>query len=243
MMQEGFVKALLNSDLPVPEGLIDSMGRPAGRRFSVYRNNVAGSLTEALRASFPVLEKLLGAEYFAALAGVFLRAHPPTSRMMMLYGTEMPAFLEGFVPLAHLPYLADVARLEQARRETYHASDSTVDAAALAIAPERFLAARLVLAPPVRVVRSRYPVVSIWRANAEDGPAPMMQSEDALVLRNGYDPSVHLLPQGGAAFVAALQAGKTVEAGMDAAGDAFDLAAMLALLIGNNGIAALEEDL
>ncbi len=243
MTQEGFMNALLNSDLPVPEGLIDSMGRPAGRRFSVYRNNVAGSLTEALRASFPVLEKLLGAEYFAALAGVFLRAHPPTSRMMMLYGTEMPAFLEGFAPLAHLPYLADVARLEQARREAYHASDSTVDAAALAIAPERFLAARLVLAPPVRVIRSRCPVVSIWRANAEDGPAPVMQAEDALVLRNGYDPSVHLLPQGGAAFVAALQAGKTVEAGMDAAGDAFDLAAMLALLIGNNGIAALEEDL
>lgn len=248
MKQSDFTRALLDSNLAVPDGLIDSLGRPAGRRFSVYRNNVAGSLTEALRASFPVIEKLLGPEYFAALAGVFLRAHPPSSRVMMLYGEKMPAFLEGFPPLANLPYLADVARLEQAMREAYHARDSHVaPRAALAIPPERFLAAKLQLVPAVQVVQSRYPVVSIWRANAQNGAAPVMQPEDALVLRDGYDPSVHLLRNGGAAFVAALMAGKTIEAAMDAAGDVagdeFDVAAMLALLVENNAIAAVKENI
>ena len=243
MKQAAFAAALLDPDLVVPEGLIDALGRPAGRRFSVYRNNVAGSLTEALRASFPVVEKLLGAEYFTALAGVFLRAHPPTSRMMMLYGDEMPAFLAGFPPLARLPYLPDVAGLEQALREAYHAADSAEAAPSLAISPERFLAARLQLAPAVRVVRSGFPIVSIWRANAENGPAPVMQAEDALVVRDGYDPTVHVMPQGGAAFVTALSARQTVEAALEAAGDGFDLAAMLALLIQHNAITGVEEEL
>lgn len=250
MKQSEFVAALLDSDLDVPDGLIDAHGRPAGRRFSVYRNNVAGSLTEALRAGFPVVEKLLGVAYFSALAGVFLRAHPPKSRIMMLYGSEFAAFLEKFPPLAHLPYLPDVARLEQALREAFHASDSQgAERASLALSPERFLSARVTFVPALRVVQSSYPIVSIWRANAENGPAPVMQAEDALIVREGYDTSVHLMPPGGAAFMTALATGKTVEAATDLAGNAaakienqgFDLAAMIALLIHNSAIAAIKE--
>ena len=70
------------------------------------------------------MRKLVGDEFFAAMAGVFLRAHPPRSRMLMLYGDGLPAFLAEFPPVAQLGYLPDVARLEQAMRESYHAADS-----------------------------------------------------------------------------------------------------------------------
>lgn len=244
MTEDAFTQALLNPDLPVPKGLVDANGAPAGRRFSVYRNNVAGSLTEALEQGFPVLQKLLGEAYFKALAAVFLRQHPPTSRLMMFYGREMPAFLAGFPPLATLPYLPDVARLEIALRDAYHAADTpAVPAGSLAATPpERFMAARLRLAPALRLVASDYPVWSIWQANTNGGAAPDIRPETALVLRPDFDPVPHLLPPNAAAFVAALQTGKTVGLAIEDAGEGFDIAQTLGLLIGGGAIVEIDED-
>jgi len=246
MKQASFTAALLNTDLAVPDGLVDGLGRPAGRRFAVYRNNVAGSLTEALEQGFPVIAKLLGEEFFKAMAGVFLRAQPPRSRIMMTYGTDMPAFLASFPPLTHLPYLADVARLEQALREAYHAADVAPIAPEVlgAVQPDRLLAAKVRLAPALRLIVSPYPVLSIWRANTDEAaPKPQMQAEAALILRPDYDPAPHLLPPGGAEFVAALQEGATVAAAFDQAGEIFDIGAMLGLLIGGGAITGLAEDI
>ena len=94
--QDAFVSALFAPDAPVPEGLSDPEGRPAGKRFDVYRNNVAVSLTEALLTAFPVVAKLLGDANFRSVAGVYLRQHPPQSPLLMFYGEEMPGFLEAF---------------------------------------------------------------------------------------------------------------------------------------------------
>jgi hypothetical protein len=244
MKEAAFTRALLDPDLAVPTGLIDAAGRPAGRRFSVYRNNVAGSLIEALEQGFPVLQKLLGESYFKALAGAFLRQHPPKSRLMMFYGAEMPNFLANFPPLAKLPYLPDVARLEFALREAYHAADTAPIAAETlaALAPERFMAARLHLAPALRWVASKYPVWSIWQANTSGGAAPQMRPEAALVLRPGFDAVPHLMPPHGADFIAALHAGNTVGQALEQAGENFDITALLGLLIQGGAITGLDED-
>ena len=122
--QDQFRAALLDPGLPVPQGLQDAQGRPAGKRFDVYRNNVVVGLIEALATAFPVIEKLLGAENFRVLAGAYVRAYPPRSALMMFYGDHLPAFLQGFEPVADLGYLPDVARLELAIRRCYHAADA-----------------------------------------------------------------------------------------------------------------------
>ena len=69
MTEAEFAAALLDPQRPVPAGLIRPDGTPADRRFAIYRNNVAVGLTEALRAGFPVVEKLVGAAFFAAMVG------------------------------------------------------------------------------------------------------------------------------------------------------------------------------
>jgi hypothetical protein len=245
MNQGEFSAALLNPELPAPSGLTDALGRPAGRRFSVYRNNVTASLTDVLQTGFPVLQKLVGEDYFKALAVLFLRENPPQSRIMMLYGAALPDFLATFPPLAHLPYLPDVARLEQALRESYHAADVPVfDAARLgALPPDALMAARLRLAPALRCLSSRYPVFSVWAANSREGAAPpQMRAEATLITRAGFDPEPHLLPPGGAGFIAALTAGKTVGDALTAAPEDFDIGTVLTLLIQGNGIADLIEE-
>lgn len=243
MRQADFSAALLDPALAVPAGLTDPAGRPAGRRFAVYRNNVAASLTDALMTGFPVLVSLLGDAFFRAMAGVFLRAHPPRERLMAGYGADMPGFLAGFPPVAHLPYLPDVARLELSLRESYHAADAApVDAGRVAeLPPARLLAARLRLAPAVRLVRSDWPIHGIWAANTSGAPAPAMKAESVLVVRPAFDPAPHLLPQGGAAFIAALMRGDPIGTALSEAGEAHDLAATLGLLIGQGAITDLEE--
>ena len=242
MSQSAFAAALLNPDADLPAGLIDPQGRPAPKRFSVYRNNVAASLTSVLESGFPVIRRLVGEDFFGAVAVVFLRAHPPRTRQLMLYGGEFPQFLADFPPAAEFPYLADVARLEQAIRESYHAAD------AQPVAPETLgqlteaalLGARLWFAPSLRLIRSPWPIHAIWRANAEAGPNPQPGPEDVVILRPEFDPRPHLLPNGGGCFLASLLADRTVAEALNEAGDTLDLLAVLTLLVQGHAITGLK---
>lgn len=244
MNQDDFHRALLDPSRSVPPGLTGPGGGPAGRRFDVYRNNVAVSLTEALRQSFPVIRKLVGEDFFTAMAQAHLRAHPPTSPLMMFYGEEMPAFLETFPPVAHLGYLPDMARLELALRHSYHAADAVaLDPTLLqAIGAERLMAARIALAPAVRVLRSHWPIHAIWSANMKGTPPPATTlAEAVLITRPGFDPEPHLLAAGGAAFVLGLQAGDRFRQAHARAGHA-DLTPTLGLLFAGGAITAIVED-
>ncbi len=243
MMQAIFAAALLDPDAAVPSGLVDATGRPDAKRFAVYRNNVASSLTRVLEAAFPVVRKLVGAEFFAAMAGEFLRTHPPQTRLMMLYGTEFAKFLEGFGPVAKLGYLPDVARMEQAIRESYHAADAApVAPQVLArLDGQALLASRLVLAPSLRLIRSGWPVHAIWLANAKDGPPPRPGAQDVVVLRPEFDPKPHLLPPGGGAVIAGLLNGETVDVALSGAGPDADLAAILTVLLTHGAVTDLKK--
>lgn len=243
MTQSQFAAALLDPEAPVPPGLVGPDGLYAPRRFAVYRNNVALSLTRALEAAFPTVRKLVGEAFYAALAGEFLRAHPPSSRMLMLYGAEMPGFLARFPPVAYLGYLPDVARLDQAMRESYHAADSRPlpEAEFSRLVGADIAGLRLRLAPSLRLVRSPWPVVSIWEANHEGGASPRAVAEDALVLRPEFDPRPWRLPAGGGVFVAGLTEGRALGDCVDMAGAALDLAAVLGVMIAGRAITGVVE--
>lgn len=240
MTQTAFATALLAPDLPVPPGLVDPQGRPSKARFDVYRNNVTASLLRVLQAAFPVTQRLVGAEFFAAMAVEFLRAHPPRTRMMMLYGAEFPAFLAGFPPVAHLGYLADVARIEQALRESYHAADAAPLAAdrLAALPPDAFVSARLSFAPSLRLIRSDWPALSIWQANQGDAASPLGASgrENLVILRQGYDPAPHALTPGMAGILAALAGGQPLGLALEAAQTETDLTALLTLLLRHGAV-------
>ncbi|MCB1356174.1 MAG: DUF2063 domain-containing protein, partial [Maritimibacter sp.] len=142
--------------------------------------------------------------------------------------------------VAHLPYLADTARLEYALREAYHAADS-IPVARERLQDPRLLEARLTLAPATRLVTSPYPVHAIWRAKTEPGAPPANgRGEAVLVTRPDWDPKPVVLPADAARFVAAVLQGQTFDRALAAAGENLDLAALLTLLIETKSITDIE---
>ena len=211
--QTAFTAALLNPEMEVPEGIIQPDGTPASKRFDVYRNNVVTSLIDAMGTAFPVIKQLVGEQFFDAMAGHFVRLNPPQSPLMMFYGEGFPDFLESFEPVQKLPYLPDMARLELARRTSYHAEDNPVaPSEALAeIPPQELGDVKLILHASVQMVSSEHPVFSIWRFNATRDRTPIQaQSEDVLISRPQSDVGLQLLPPGGVQFLRALKTGKTL---------------------------------
>ena len=238
--QSQFRTAMMDAGVAVPEGIVNPDGEQASKRFDVYRNNVAVSLSDALETAFPVVRKLLGDEFFRAMAGVYLRTHPPKSPLMMFYGDAMPQFLRRFGPTKKFGYLPDVAKVELAIRQSYHAGDTdAVDPQALgAIDPDKLMEVRLRIAPAVRTVISDFPVHAIYRANTDpDAPKPVMQAEAVLITRPGFDPQLHPINAAGAACVEALKSGQTLGHALASSDDTLDLGAVLGLLLGQGAVA------
>lgn len=237
--QTEFTAALLNPELSIPEGLVDHMGRPAGKRFDVYRNNVIVSLIEAMETAFPVIHKLVGDVFFKALAGVYVRAHPPTSPLLMFYGEELPVFLEKFKHTQKLPYLPDVARLELVRRGSYHAKDSTpVDPNLLAgMEPDTLMAASFKLSPAMCILASPYPILSLWNMNmVADAPKPGPGAEIVLLTRPELDVVMQVIDAPTQVFLSTLATkplAQAYEAAMGIDPD-FDLTPAIGILLAQN---------
>jgi len=223
-----------------PTGLAAPDASEIGRRFAVYRNNVQHGLTRALAARFPVVEKLVGRDFFAAMARVFIAAHPPRTPVLLGWGADFPDFVETFLPAGRLPYLADVARLEMARGRAYHADDAVpiTPGRLTGVDPERL---RLRLHPALQLFGSPHPAVGIWSAHQTDAaPKPVRARgpEHALIGREpGFavvvvpiDPDTH-------ALFAALAEGIP----LGRAADGQDPTAGLALLLRHGLIVAIEE--
>lgn len=239
--QTQFRTALLDPESPAPDGVQNPDGVAATKRFDVYRNNVAVSLTDALETAFPVVNKLVGNDFFRAMAGVYLRAHPPKSPVMMFYGDEMPEFLAAFAPAQSVPYLPDVARLELALRHSYHAADADPVApdALGQIAPDTLPNVVFGFAPCVHLIASQYPLHSIWAANTHGGEVAKT-AQPALITRPEFDPQVDALTPKQATVITALMAATPLGDALELGGAGFDFGALLGLLLSRNALISLK---
>jgi hypothetical protein len=237
-LETAFARALFAAEVSPPPEIVAPAGRDPTRRFGVYRNNVVSGLVSALASRFPVTERLVGAEFFRAMASLYVTEDPPRSPILFRYGSAFPAFIESFEPAASVPYLADLARLELARGAAYHAADAEpLPASAFAgLDVEAFQRTGLRLHPSLILLTSPYPIVSIWRAHQDSGE-PFVESwaaEAAMIARPGLEVEVHRLPAGGFQFLIALLQGSSMSrAAAVAAAEAraFDPAENLAMLL------------
>lgn len=108
--QQAIHDALCNAPADSAPG---AAGLPVGA-VSIHRNNMLHALTRALALGFPAVERLVGTDFFEAMAISFVRQAYPRSAWLDAYGEDFPAFIATFAPSGGLPYLADLARLERA---------------------------------------------------------------------------------------------------------------------------------
>jgi hypothetical protein len=161
-LEQDFATAVLDADAAVPGGLAGKSLASLTRRFGVYRNNVYASLIEVLQGRFPVTARLVGDEFFRAMARLYVEQAPPCSPVLLHYGAGFPEFVASFAPAEGVPYLADMAALEWARSAAYHAADAVpMPVEALAPAVEHAAHVRLLLHPSLHLVSSAYPIVTI----------------------------------------------------------------------------------
>ncbi|MGE3600621.1 MAG: DUF2063 domain-containing protein [Dehalococcoidia bacterium] len=206
--QTAFAVALIDPRLPPPSGIIQC-GSGRRRGFAVYRNNSMVTLIDALQERFPVTYRLVGEEFFRAMAGAYASEHRPRSPLLLDYGDAFPTFIHTFVPAKDVPYLSDLAQLEVAWSRAYHAPEANpLPLQVLAeIDPTALLEKRLTLHPSMHLLRAEYPVADIWAAHQHactPAPPARWDGQDVLILRPHAEAQVRTLGRGVYALIGAL---------------------------------------
>lgn len=234
-IQARFKDSLLEEALPEPDTDFAALFRDGNiavsDRLAVYRNNLFAGLAEVIVNTYPLLEKLVGEAFLRAVARRYIARHLPASGNLNLYGGGLAAFLKDYKPAKGLPYLPDVARLEWACHEVYHARDEVpLDPASLS-GMRDFNRLRFRFRDSARLISSPYPLHEI-RAFCLADPAPEGTLElDAgpsflLVTRPALEAEVEAIPPDVFSFYESLQSGANLAAAAEKAGVAngFDLA-------------------
>jgi hypothetical protein len=244
-LQRAFAARLLEGEAKgaSPDELrVDALG------FGVHANNTRVSLRRAVENAYPVTRRLVGTDFFTAMAGQFVASHPPNHGWLSAYGADFADFVAQYQPAADLGYLVDVARIEWARVRAANAADAPgLDLTAVAcLDPEALDGLLLSLHVAVSLVYSSFPAFDIWRAHQhnDDEQLPQIDLEigpqTTLISRPAaLEVGVALLGPGDAAFLstlaqhlpfsAAYQAAVLREADYDLASRLGDLVSMRAL--------------
>jgi len=180
----------------------------------VYRNNYRGNLHDALAGIYPIIEQLVGEAFFRRLTRAYIEQHPSQSGNLYHYGEQMSAFIEAFTPAQQLVYLPDVAALEWACHSAHNAEDAAfLETSNLAkVLLEQYSQLRLFVHPACHVLRSRYPIVTIWQAHQFGAPEDFqidlnVGASNVLVLRENDEVLVKELSGADAEWLANIQSG------------------------------------
>jgi hypothetical protein len=176
-LQLRFVAALYDcNDSIVSDHLCDGVPSAAAR-LGVYRNNLREGFIKTLSLEFPVVEKLVGSEFFRQTALDFQLQHPSQSGDLTHVGLPFAEYLRARFADGDFGWLPDVAALEWALQCVAIAPDSEpVPVARLdEIPPNRYEDLVFDPAPATRLVQSRYPIVRIWQSNQPDAAPENIQ--------------------------------------------------------------------
>ena len=230
-LQLQFADALFDGTVEPLTSQIIFNGVDVADRLDIYRNNLREGFIKALSLGFPVIERLVGEEYFRQLAVDFQRAHPSRAGDLHHIGAPFSQFLRERFGRSKYAYLSDMAALEWAHQQVLIAADAEpISAEALRdVDPANYEHLRFDLHPASALVQSGYPIVRIWRANQPESGADEVidlgaGGDNVLVLRTPECIEFHSLPAGDftvlSAFVRDLPLGAALDAAQSDADEA-----------------------
>lgn len=202
-LQHAFVEGVFTPDEGSVLQWIAPAGRPASARLAVYRNNVFHNFREALRDVYPVIERLVGSEFFNCAADRYIGAFPSHSGDLHRFGGAFAQFLASYLPAAGLPYLPDTARLEWFAHLAFHAADHpplSIERLGV-LAADDYERLQFRLHPACHLLTSDFPVHRIWEVNQPgyqgEGTVDLaLGSARLLVRRSHYAIEVEALTPG-----------------------------------------------
>jgi hypothetical protein len=163
-IQRAFARSLLRGRDSGIEDSIVADDFSAAERLRVYRNSCRSVVVEVLRITFPVVDQLVGRDFFDLAAEQFCSGRPPVSGYLNDFGGAFADFLSVLPEAAATPgYLPDVARFEWALNRAANADDApTLELASLAaVDPEQHERLRFVPHPSVQLLDLQYPADTI----------------------------------------------------------------------------------
>ena len=163
-LQTLFTRALLHDDDAVLAA-IHGDGLEPDARLALYRHHVFETLTDVLKAAYPVVCQLVDERFFAYAADQYIRRQPPAGPCLFEYGASFAQFLADFPACRELVYLPDVARLEWALHLAWYAEDAVPCAVECLrdLASHELTSLTFALEPSVSYIRSAWPLDRIWR--------------------------------------------------------------------------------
>jgi len=144
----------------------------------IYQHSAIANITNSLSLSYPVIEKLVGKDFFQLMCKPYIVKHWPISGNMDDYGESFSSFLAEFEQVKHLLYLEDVAQLEWLFHQSSLANDNSFfDWTRLAKVSSSETITFL-LSPSVSIMSSTMPVDKIWLMNQVNAPENVELSLD-----------------------------------------------------------------
>jgi hypothetical protein len=195
----------------------DAAGLSPAQQLAVYRSSLIAGMARALAYTYPICQRLVGENFFLALATSFIHTHPSRAPDLNYYGADFADFLRDFEPARSLPYLPDVARLEWLWQSVFTARNTRpLTLAALArLSEARRERLQLRLLPASGLLASPFPVHRIWAVNQDGyaGDPTVDLAEGAvrlMVWRTGMNMRMQALNAAEWALLEAIGAGQTL---------------------------------
>jgi hypothetical protein len=164
-------------------------GLRASERINIYANAYFYRLLECLREEFPATLAVIGSNDFADLTRDYLLWRPPTEPSLFYAGRYLAECLCHHSLAQRWPFIAELARLERATLETFHAPDAPTltDDAMCGIPPEQWPTTELRAHPAVEILGGEWRVSEVLRAveSGDEWGEPTHETTTVIVWRQG----------------------------------------------------------
>jgi len=172
----GIAEALANEEeaIDLEQVIVGDERMSAAERVGVYADAYFYRLLDVLKEDFSATLAVIGHNEFHNLVTAYLAAHPPAEPSLMYAGQFLANYLLTWPLLARWPFIADLARLERALIDSFHAVSATVlDRATLQpIPPGEWPGLSFRLHPSTRLLTLQFRVDGTLSAIAQ-GNKPM----------------------------------------------------------------------